>query len=250
MTQGGLLPPPSFDNLSARFQCMSDCGYATDPVWGPVMGAAGILSVVCALVYGLALAGRRPSVLRTAVKTIPVAGLAVLALLWGSPWQMTAALAACAVGDAFLSRDPDRWLPWGLVAFLAGHAFYIALFARYADPLFEADVIHQIGWGVTALFAVVLLAFVWRHVGVLRPAVVLYAAVISVMVGASLRLSPGDWPAMVGAVLFLLSDAILAISLFRGEVLFGSTRLTNWAVWFLYYAAQHLILGRFIGLTP
>lgn len=212
--------------------------------------AAIALSVMALtmLVYGLALAGRAPSLLRTVVKTVGVAALAVAAALLQGPWVLVAALAAGAIGDAFLSRDPKRWLPAGLLAFLVGHALYIALFAAWKDPLLEPGPVRLAGFAALAALAVALLAFLWKHLGALRPAVVLYVIVISVMTGFSFMLDAAFWPAMVGSVAFLASDAVLAVGLFRGEVLFGSTRATNWAVWFLYCAAQIGITAAFVGL--
>lgn len=212
--------------------------------------AAMALSVMALamLVYGLALVGREPSLVRTAVKTLGVAALAVAAALLQAPWVLVAALAVCAVGDAFLALDPKRWLPAGLFAFLIGHALYIALFAAWKDPLLEPGPVRLVAFAALAALAVTLLAFLWRHLGVLRPAVVLYVIVISAMTGFSVMLDGAFWPAMVGSVAFLLSDAVLAISLFRGEALFGSTRITNWTVWFLYCAAQIGITAAFVGL--
>ena len=40
-------------------------------------------------------------------------------------------------------------------------------------------------------------------------------------------------PATAGAGAFMASDAILAFDLFKNARLFGSARLTAWAVWFL-----------------
>lgn len=213
----------------------------------PVAIALSVMALAM-LVYGLALVGRAPSLLRTGVKTVGVAALAVAAALLQAPWVLVAALAACAMGDVFLSRDPKRWLPVGMLAFLIGHALYIALFAAWKDPLLEPGPVRLAGFAALAALAVTLLAFLWKHLGALRPAVVLYVIVISVMTGFSLMLDPAFWPAMVGSVAFLASDAVLAVSLFRGEVLFGSTRITNWTVWFLYCAAQIGIAAAFVSL--
>ncbi len=212
--------------------------------------AAIALSVmaVAMLTYGLALVGRPPSLPRTVVKTLAVAALAVAAALLHAPWVLVAALAICAVGDAFLSRDPKRWLPAGLLAFLVGHALYITLFAAWKDPLLDPGPVRLAGFAALAALAVTLLAYLWTHLGVLRPAVVLYVIVISVMTGFSFMLDAAFWPAMVGSVAFLASDAVLAVSLFRGEVLFGSTRATDWTVWFLYCAAQIGITAAFVSL--
>lgn len=211
-------------------------------------GIALAVSALAMLAYGLALVGREPSWLRTGVKTLGVAALAVAAALLQAPWVLVAALAAGAVGDAFLSRDPQRWLPAGLFAFLVGHALCIALFAAWKDPLLDPGPVRLAGFAALAALAVTLLAFLWKHLGVLRPAVVLYVVVISAMTGFSFMLDAAFWPAMVGSVAFLTSDAVLAVSLFRGEVLFGSVRATNWTVWFLYCAAQIGITVAFVSL--
>jgi uncharacterized membrane protein YhhN len=204
--------------------------------------------VLAMLVYGLALVGRAPSLLRTVVKTLGVAALAVAAALQHGPWVLVAALAACAIGDAFLSRDPKRWLPAGLLAFLVGHALYITLFAAWKDPLLDPGPVRLAGFAALAALAVTLLAFLWSHLGVLRPAVVLYVIVISVTTGFSFMLDAAFWPAMVGSAAFLASHAVLAVRLFRDEVLFGSIRATDWTVWFLYCAAQIGITAAFLSL--
>lgn len=227
-------------------------------VWGdlssmthdPVVSAGGLLSLVCMLVYGFVLVGRAPSALRTVVKTIAVAALAIVCAVLGSPWLLVAALAACAVGDAFLAGDPKKWLPLGMVAFLIGHALYIFLFAQHRPLGTEPSGLQMAALGLIAAAAVAMLWFLWKHLGPLRPAVVLYVIVIATMTGSSFLLTSEYWPAMVGSIAFMASDAVLAISLFRDEKLFGSSRATDWAVWFLYYGAQVLIASAFIGLTP
>jgi len=212
-----------------------------------MINALWALSGLAALVHGLALAGRPPSAVRTAIKTVPVAALALLALLLEAPWQLTAGLALCALGDAFLAGDPRRWLPAGLVSFLAGHGLYIFLFAALRDPAAQPSAAQLAGIAATAAAAVAILAHLWKALGPLRPAVILYVVAIAVMLGSSLLLPSGYWPAMAGAAAFMASDAILAIDLFRGETLFGSPRATRWAVWFLYYAAQLGIVWPFMG---
>lgn len=211
--------------------------------------APALVSVVAMLVYGFVLVGRAPSTARTVVKVLAVAGLAVVCALWGSPALLIAALVACALGDAFLAGDPKRWLPPGMVAFLIGHALYIVLFAQHRAPGMEPDGLQMTGLGLVAAGAVAMLWFLWKHLGPLRPAVVLYVLVIATMTGSSFLLTGDYWPAMVGSVAFMASDAVLAISLFRDEKLFGSERATHWAVWFLYYGAQIGIAAAFIGLT-
>ena len=86
-----------------------------------------ILSVAAAVIYGL-IVDMRPMPLRTAVKTLAVALLAVLTFVENGPPLLFGALVLSACGDAFLSRDSDRIFLAGLICFLVGYLFYIALF--------------------------------------------------------------------------------------------------------------------------
>lgn len=204
------------------------------------------LSVVAALVYGLVLTGRPPSLVRTLVKAVAVGALAVLAFLSGAPWLLAAGLLLCAAGDGFLAGDPRRWLTPGLGAFLLGHVLYIFLFQEMRDPALEMTLPQLAGCIAVGAAAVAMLAHLWKALGTMRPAVILYVIAIAVMVGSSFLLDAVYWPAMVGAVAFMASDAILAIDLFREEKLLGSGRLTRWAVWFLYYGGQAGIAWAFL----
>jgi len=203
--------------------------------------AAGL----CALIYGLVLVERPSSVLRTLVKTAATALLALLAYRAGGPPPLVAALALCAVGDAFLAGDPQRWLPFGLGAFLGGHVVYLLLFADDAAGL------QPVFWlaGPVVIAAALLLVWLRPSLGALRPAVMAYVVAIVAMVCASLLLPwPRFWPVTLGALAFMASDAILAADLFKGVKLAGSPRLTAWAVWFLYFGAQALMTWGFLRL--
>ena len=193
---------------------------------------------LCAALYGLVLIQRPPSFPRTLVKTLAVAALSALAYLEGDGPGLAIALALCALGDAFLAGDPKRWLPFGLAAFLAGHLLYVLLFWRERGPAGTAF------WTVAPLIvmaAAVMLARLWTSLGALKPAVVVYVLAIVAMVSTSLLLPRLRWPATVGALAFMASDAILSFDLFKGAKLAGSPRLTAWAVWFLYFSGQAMI---------
>ncbi|MFN3858736.1 MAG: lysoplasmalogenase family protein [Caulobacter sp.] len=225
--------------------------------WGAIEVALFAGSALAAVVYGLRLVGRPPSRFRTVWKTSAVALLALLVLsvmagqfLAGQPAQafvtlvLAAALGLCAAGDAFLADDPERGLPPGLVSFLLGHLVYIGLFV-WLTPRPEA--------GPAALAAILavlvvggaMLAWLWRSLGAMRWPVTGYLAVISAMTIAAII--NGAPVLILGAILFMVSDAILAGQLFRSARLFGSERLTHWAIWFLYYGAQVALTLGFIG---
>lgn len=206
------------------------------------------VSALAALTYGLVMTGQAPSLQRAVVKVAAVGALAVMAFLSDAPWLLAAGLLLCAVGDVFLAGDPERWLPPGLFAFLLGHVLLIFLFQETRDPALEMTALQLAGAIGVGGAAVAMLAWLWRSLGAMRAAVTLYVIVIAVMVGSSFLLPAFYWPAMVGAVLFMSSDAILAAGLFRELVLFGSERLSRWAVWFLYYGGQAMIAWAFLRL--
>jgi uncharacterized membrane protein YhhN len=202
------------------------------------------LSAVCAALYGLVLVERPPSFLRTLVKCGAVGPLAVIAYLDSGSALLAIALAFCVLGDAFLAGDPKRWLPFGLAAFLAGHVIYTPLFGGHgASP----DAGFWIGAVVLGAAAGLMLRSLWSSLGPLRLPVLAYVFAIFAMTLSAMLLPPRFWPATLGALAFMASDAILSFDLFKGAKLFGSPRLTAWAVWFLYWGAQVGICWGMLG---
>ena len=204
------------------------------------------LSVLAALVYGLVMTSRPPSLARTVIKTAAVGAVAATAFLSGAPWLLAAGLMFCAAGDAFLAGD-RRWLPAGLGVFLLGHVLYIFLFQEMRDPALEMTALQIAGAVAVGAAALTMLAWLWTWLGPMRAAVTLYVIAIAVMVGSSFLVPSAYWPAMVGALAFMASDAILAGDLFREARLAGSQRLTGLAVWFLYYGGQVGIAWAFLS---
>lgn len=208
--------------------------------------AALILSIAAALLT-LYLADLAPGMRRSAVKTLAVALLAVLAFVQHAPWLLIGALALSAAGDAFLSRPGERAFLAGLASFLAAHILYIVLFAAT-------------GGGIAALaspraaLAIAMLAalfFVVRRLlpnvdAGLRLPVSLYVVAILAMGIAALTMNS---PAVVlGAILFMVSDTILAWEKFLLPAGSTAERPMRYAVWITYYAAQLLItLGVLLG---
>ncbi|NQE62065.1 lysoplasmalogenase [Caulobacter sp. RHG1] len=201
-------------------------------LWAPLLWA---IATGSALAYGLIFVHQPVSALRTVVKTASVAALALVAFLAGGSWLLVAALAACAIGDAFLAGDPKRWLPFGLVAFLIGHLLYVPLFLQFEAP---PEPVYWLGVGAVGVAAGFGLRTLWSSLGKLKIPVVVYTLAIVAMVASALLLPPALWPATVGAIAFMASDLVLSQDLFRGARLFGSPRVTAWTIWFLYWGGQ------------
>jgi uncharacterized membrane protein YhhN len=129
----------------------------------------------------------------------------------------------------------DRFIA-GLVAFLLAHIAYIVAFTTGA-PLGSAP------WLLlpVAVVAAVILRVLWPGLGRLKAPVTIYVVVIVVMTWTALARalalpSTATLLAAVGAVLFLASDAILALNRFGKP--FRAGRALNLAT---YFAGQWLI---------
>lgn len=206
--------------------------------------AALVLSVAAALLT-LYLANLPPSLVRSVVKTLAVALLAVLAFVQKGPLLLVGALALSAAGDAFLSRQGDRAFPSGLASFLAAHVLYILLFASSGGG-FETLLSPRAGLAVAMLVAVL---FIVRPLlpsvdADLKVPVSVYVAAISAMGLAALTLD--NWAIIAGAILFMISDTILAWEKFLLPAGAPASAPMRHAVWVTYYAAQLLITLGFL----
>lgn len=197
-----------------------------------------IFSLAAAMIYAFTL-GMPSTLARSAAKTLAVAMLAVLAGLQGGPLLLVAALALSAAGDAFLSRDGEKAFLGGLASFLVAHIVYVALFLRSGGGL---GVLGAEPWrGAIALamavFVVIMLAALSRRVGPsLRIPITVYIAAILAM-GISALTTSNMW-VIGGAVLFMVSDGLLATEKFLVAAISPHRAWMRFAVWALYYAAQ------------
>ena len=131
---------------------------------------------------------------------------------------ITAGIALSVIGDIALLWNSDRAFIVGLVAFLLGHVSYIIGFLGIAawSP-------HVAGVAIATIAAsVILLRAIWKGAAAMHAATIAYAAVITTMVvtawatvGGPLLMAPY---AAVGAVLFYISDASLALNRFRKPI--------------------------------
>ncbi len=150
--------------------------------------------------------------------------------------MIIAGLVFSIMGDIFLMLPSDRFVA-GLVAFLVAHLFYIGAFVP------EIGAFR--GWPLIpfALFGIVIYVYLAPSLGKLKLPVLLYVGVIMVMAWVAWERwiqtgQSGALMAAFGAVLFVVSDTILAINRFR--LPFKSARFLNLAT---YFAAQWLIAG-------
>jgi uncharacterized membrane protein YhhN len=213
------------------------------------------LSLGTSLAY-LAHTGRPVSAWRTALKAGGIGALVPLPLLAlsmpGTPGTalilLAAALLFSCLGDIFLALKNDpRNFSRGLGAFLISHLFYLAVMLPLASaPGGLPSALGDLQWAGLALLALMaggVLAWLWPVLGRLRLAVTAYLGVISAMAAAALCVA-GAVPWLgLGALLFVLSDALIAIDKFRRPVPFRGP-----AIWITYYAGQVLIAASLLAL--
>jgi uncharacterized membrane protein YhhN len=205
--------------------------------WGIAAAAALGLTYVAARVRG-----GRPRV--GVLKPLPILLLVVLVAAEPAPvassyrWLLVAALVLSMAGDVWL-LFPERFFVAGLASFLVAHVLYIAAFA----PSGSGDAPASILLAPFALFGLAMLAYLWPRLGRDRGPVVIYVAVIAVMGWrAAVRAiapatpAPSGTLALAGALLFMLSDGLLAVDRFARR--FPGAEA---AVMTTYYAAQALI---------
>ena len=187
------------------------------------------------LLYGALFCYRGKGPVALLIKTGSTALLALWAYLAGGPVLLVAGLALSSAGDAFLALEGERWLKPGMAAFFLAHVAYVALFwGLEAAP---RDILNT-----SALVVLVLAgAGFARWLGEMRWPVFAYTAVILMMGAAALRLDPVYWPVTLGAIMFIASDMILSLLLFRKPADQPAGTVSSLAVWTLYFGGQALI---------
>jgi uncharacterized membrane protein YhhN len=140
----------------------------------------------------------------------------------------------CLAGDIFLMLPPRYFLA-GLGSFLAGHWFYIAAFSSDGGAALTWWLLPLLLYGGLIYY------MLQPHLGKMRWPVIVYIIFILLMAGAAL----GRWStvgsrsallAAIGAILFVISDSVLALDRFRQK--FVAARVI---VLSTYWTAQWLI---------
>ncbi len=209
---------------------------------------AVIFPIVIALVMTLEIVAeyRGPRKMVYVLKpmtTVLILALAALAGQADRTYQtlILIGLACSLSGDVclMLPEQPRSYFIPGLVSFLIAHLFYIGAFSMGVPWT-------TTGWLILAPFVVFGLAVgarLWSHLGPMKGPVAAYIVVILAMGWrAGARIEAPDVGtadavvALVGAVLFIVSDLILALNRFVRP--FASARATNLTT---YFAAQTCI---------
>jgi uncharacterized membrane protein YhhN len=150
-------------------------------------------------------------------------------------------------GDVLLMLQQSNPLFFmlGLGSFLVAHIFYIITYQRHAGEENDQSLsgVRKIRYSFPVVFSgFALVTILYGHLGDLRIPVVVYAVVLSYMVLNALfrfgRTSGASF-AMVfgGAILFMISDSLIAINKFLDPIPFAGFWIMS-----TYVAAQFLIV--------
>jgi uncharacterized membrane protein YhhN len=191
------------------------------------------LSLLLGSLYFVTLAWQ-PYPGSAAVKGLSIATLAWLA--WSAGVRPLAlGLAASSLGDVLLDiRSINLFIP-GLILFLVAHLVYASMFLRawqYPLRIWERQ---RILVGGVILYSLCFAIWLAPGLGALAIPVTLYICAITAMVVTSVVADVAP-RVIAGAVLFLVSDSLLAIAKFK-----GTFALRDYAVWGTYYLAQYCI---------
>jgi uncharacterized membrane protein YhhN len=132
------------------------------------------------------------------------------------------ALLFSTAGDILLMKSGQyaQFFLLGLGAFLLAHVFYIRTYLRMNKG--QRGYLHQRQWLILPFvaFLVVLLGWLWNNIPMaMKGAVAIYAATITTMALLALHIRGTlpenySWWLFFGAVLFVLSDSLIAVNKF------------------------------------
>jgi len=150
-------------------------------------------------------------------------------------WLLIIGLFFCMLGDYLL-----QWFVIGLSAFLIGHLFYISSFVHsftFTKPRFISIIIFLVYGGFMGIKLTE--ALQGNNESALIIPVIFYIIVIISMSWTAIM--TGNMLAIVGSILFLISDSILAWNKFVADIEYSSILIMS-----TYYAAQ-FCLARSLG---
>lgn len=139
----------------------------------------------------------------------------------------------------------------GLVSFLISHITYCVLFNRQNKrPVKRNLIIFGIGSVAIAIYLIGMLSILVPSLGDLEIPVIVYASVISIMLlfafnGYLIWEKSGSLYVFIGAIVFVISDSILAINKFHTPI-----EKSSFFIMLTYLVAQYLIVIGILKLNP
>lgn len=191
-------------------------------------------------------AGSKNSDIRWATKPLLLISLILYSLLWRKSIPKTefkvlfGGLLFSLAGDVFLLSDESLFFIFGLTSFLLAHICYILLFSK--------DLASSINWYKIVIaiavfvYATLLFNYLSPHLNdMLLPVILYILAILTMVTMAILRKDNSDKVSynrvLIGALLFMGSDSILAVDKFVNPLPYASI-----IIMICYAAAQYFIV--------
>lgn len=156
------------------------------------------------------------------------------------------------IGDVVLlfADIAEIYFILGLVAFLISHIAYCVLFNKQITGEIQINkLFFGIGSLLIAFYLIGMVLFLMPSLGDLKIPVIIYAAVISTMLlfafnGYLIWKKPGSLYVFLGAVIFVISDSILAIAKFHTPI-----EKSSFFIMLTYLVAQYLLVVGILKLN-
>jgi len=134
----------------------------------------------------------------------------------------------------------------GLVAFLLAHITYILIFNKSSQDFKPKIFTYSTGF-LLALYGILLILLMWPGLGDLMIPVIIYTAIIMTMgITALFRKARGASLVLVGAMLFIASDSLLALNKF-----YQAFAAAGFWVMLTYILAQYfIVIGMISYFSP
>jgi len=157
------------------------------------------------------------------------------------------------IGDIILlfADIGEIYFIMALVAFLIAHLAYCALFNKQnTGEMHLNKIVFGIGSIIIALYFIGMVCFLMPNLGTLKIPVIVYACVISIMLlfafnGYLIWKKRAALLILLGALVFVLSDSILAINKFSKPI-----EKSSFFIMLTYLVAQYLIVIGVLKLNP
>ena len=155
------------------------------------------------------------------------------------------------IGDVILlfADIAEIYFILGLVSFLISHIIYCILFNKQTKTTKSSKTFLLIGGVVILAYLTGMLSALLPALGDLKIPVIVYASVISLMLFFALNglltwKKPGNQYVFIGAIVFVLSDSILAVNKFYNPI-----KKSSFIIMLTYLVAQYLIVTGILKLN-
>ena len=210
-----------------------------------------IVSIVCGVSYLLAPFFFAEQIktywpLNATIKGLAVSPLAALAyglLRERDGKLLCTALVFSSFGDIFLALRNGNYFVFGLLSFLVAHLLFITLWLRHWPKPLRANSSQKLTVAALLLFLVTMLWWMLPIPGLSVPVAIYMFVLTTMVITAALANFKTNW-IVIGAILFLISDTIIALNTFKHVI---SGKPAGFLIWSTYYLAQYLIAVGFLA---